>query len=55
MGAAEIAGELAANLLSPGTVRLKSTALFFGDIEAANLVVEAGAVFVGGARIGNSR
>ncbi len=52
VGAADIAGELAADLLSTGTVRLKATARFFGAVEAANLVVEAGAVFVGSARVG---
>ena len=52
VGAAEISGELAANLVSKGTVRLKSTARFFGEVETANLVVEAGAVFVGQARVG---
>jgi len=52
VGAAEIGGELVANLLSAGTVLLKSTARFFGDVQAGGLVVESGAVFVGGARIG---
>jgi cytoskeletal protein CcmA (bactofilin family) len=52
VGAAEVAGELVANLHSAGTVLLKSTARFFGDVEAANLVVESGAVFVGVARVG---
>jgi len=52
VGAAEISGELVANLHSAGTVRLKSTAKFFGEVEAAGLVVESGAVFVGAARIG---
>lgn len=52
-GEAEIAGELAASSLqASGTVRLKAGARFFGDIAAANLVVEAGAVFVGTARVG---
>jgi cytoskeletal protein CcmA (bactofilin family)/DNA-directed RNA polymerase subunit RPC12/RpoP len=50
--AAEIAGELVANVLSEGTVLLKSTARFFGDVVAGNLVVETGAVFVGFAKIG---
>ncbi len=50
--AAEIAGELAANVHVDGTMILKSTAIFFGDIEAANLVVEDGAVLVGRLRIG---
>jgi cytoskeletal protein CcmA (bactofilin family)/DNA-directed RNA polymerase subunit RPC12/RpoP len=52
LGAADIAGELVADLQVTGTVRLKATARFFGAIEAANLVVESGAVFVGTARIG---
>ncbi|PWU13368.1 MAG: hypothetical protein C5B50_19330 [Verrucomicrobia bacterium] len=52
VGAAEIAGELAANLTTSGTVTLKSSARFFGNLEAGNLVVEAGAVFVGEAKVG---
>jgi cytoskeletal protein CcmA (bactofilin family) len=52
VGGAEIAGELVANLLSKGTVLLKSTARLFGDVHAANLIVENGAVFVGAARVG---
>ena len=49
---AEISGELAANILATETVRLKSTARMFGDVEAANLVVEEGAVITGRVRIG---
>ena len=49
-----MAGELVANLISSGTVRLKSTARFFGDIEAVNLVVESGAVFVGTMKVGKA-
>ncbi|HXS67534.1 MAG TPA: polymer-forming cytoskeletal protein [Candidatus Polarisedimenticolia bacterium] len=49
---AEIAGELAANLLAEKSVVLKSTARLFGDIEAADLIVEEGAVVVGRIRIG---
>src|SRR2546425_721547 len=52
VGGAEIAGELVANVLSKGTVLLRSTARLFGDIQAANLVVENGAIFVGVARVG---
>jgi len=52
VGAAEIGGELVANLQSAGTVLLRSTARLFGNVEARNLVVESGAVFVGAARIG---
>ena len=48
----EIAGELVANIRIPGTVTLKSTGHLFGDIEAANLIVEPGAVLVGSVRIG---
>lgn len=51
VGGAEIAGELVANLKSAGTVLLKSTARFFGDVQAKNLVIESGAVFVGAAKI----
>lgn len=52
---AEISGELANNLQAEQTVILRSTARFFGDVQAANLVVEAGAVVVGQARIGPPR
>ena len=52
LGGAEIGGELVADLHCSGTVLLKSTARLFGNVEAANLVVESGAVFVGAARIG---
>src|SRR5215471_17704537 len=52
IGGAEIGGELVGNVESTGTVTLKSSARFFGDIEAANLVIENGAVFVGAAKIG---
>ena len=52
IGSAEIAGELAANLHVDETVVLKSTARLFGDVDAANLVVEEGAVVVGRVRIG---
>jgi cytoskeletal protein CcmA (bactofilin family)/DNA-directed RNA polymerase subunit RPC12/RpoP len=54
VGAAEIGGELVANVQSAGTVLLRSTARFFGDVEAGNLVMESGAVFVGAARIGRA-
>jgi cytoskeletal protein CcmA (bactofilin family) len=52
IGGAEIAGDLVANIQSSGTVVLKATARLFGDVQAANLVVESGAVFVGNAKIG---
>jgi cytoskeletal protein CcmA (bactofilin family)/DNA-directed RNA polymerase subunit RPC12/RpoP len=52
VGAAEIAGELAANLRATGTVTLKSTARFFGNLDAAGLAVEAGAVVVGKMNVG---
>jgi len=52
IGGAEISGELVANIQSSGTVVLKSTGQLVGDIQAANFVVESGAVFVGNARIG---
>ena len=50
--AAEIAGELAADLHAEGVVTLKSTARLFGDLVARSLVVEDGAVMVGKAKIG---
>ena len=52
VGTAEIAGELAVGLRAHGTVTLKSTARFFGNAEAENLVVEDGAVVVGQMQIG---
>jgi len=52
VGSAEIGGELANDLLAEDIVVLKSTARFFGDIEARRLVVESGAVMVGRTRIG---
>ena len=52
IGSAEIVGELVANLRATRTVVLKSTARLFGNVEAAGLVVESGAVFVGHARTG---
>jgi cytoskeletal protein CcmA (bactofilin family)/predicted RNA-binding Zn-ribbon protein involved in translation (DUF1610 family) len=51
-GAADIGGELVADLHATDTVRLRATARFFGAVEARNLVVEYGAVFVGSARVG---
>ena len=53
VGSAEIAGELANNLHAEGTVVLKSTARFFGDLEARGLVVHDGAVVVGKMKIGS--
>lgn len=52
VGSAEIQGELTANLRAEETILLKSTGILFGDLEARNLVVEAGAVVVGNNRIG---
>ncbi len=49
---AEIAGELAANIVADGEVLLRSTALFFGNVTAKNLVIEEGAVVVGKMSIG---
>ena len=50
---AEIAGELAGQLQAKGTVRLKSSARFFGDIQAGNVAIEEGAVIVGAVHSGN--
>jgi cytoskeletal protein CcmA (bactofilin family) len=49
---ADISGELVANLSASGTIYLRSTAHLFGDAEAGNIVVEAGAVVVGRLKIG---
>ena len=49
---AEVGGELVANIQATGTVILRSTARLFGDVVAANLVIESGAVFVGDVKIG---
>jgi cytoskeletal protein CcmA (bactofilin family) len=51
-GGADIAGELVGDVRAPGTVWLRATGRFFGNVEAGNLVVESGAVFVGAARVG---
>ena len=59
IGSAEISGELAASLRARDTVILKSTARFFGNVDAGGLVVEDGAVVVGkmqtGRRTGNEQ
>ncbi len=52
VGSAEIAGELVANLQVEGTITLKSTARFFGNMQATDLVMEEGAVVVGSVKIG---
>jgi len=49
---ADINGELLANVQASGTIVLRATARYFGDIRAANLVVEPGAVVVGNVRLG---
>lgn len=51
-GSAEIAGELDGALLASGTVVLKATARCFGEVEAPNMVIEAGAIVVGKLTIG---
>ena len=51
---ADISGELTANLRATGTVRLRATAVYFGDIEAKHLVVEEGAVIVGEMKLGDA-
>ncbi len=52
VGAADIAGELAADLRVSGAVVLRASGRLFGDVQAKNLVVEEGAVIVGNARVG---
>lgn len=51
LGGADVSGELVANLRARGTVTLRASARFFGDVEAGSLVIEPGAVFVGHAKI----
>jgi cytoskeletal protein CcmA (bactofilin family) len=53
-GGAVIEGEFVGTLRSAGTVTLKSTARFFGELKAGALVMEAGAVFVGTAQSGGT-
>jgi cytoskeletal protein CcmA (bactofilin family) len=53
--AADISGELVGTLHCKNAVRLRATARMFGDVEAGHLVMEAGAVFVGRARVGSGR
>jgi cytoskeletal protein CcmA (bactofilin family)/DNA-directed RNA polymerase subunit RPC12/RpoP len=55
IGSAEIAGEIAADLIAAETVVVKSTGLLFGNTQALNLIVEPGAVLVGNMRIGPTR
>ena len=50
VGAAEIAGELTADVVAE-TIVLKSTGVLFGNMQARNLIVEPGAVLVGNMRI----
>lgn len=52
-GSAEIAGELVGRLRATGTVTLKATARYFGDVEAPDIVIEEGAVMVGQLNIGH--
>jgi cytoskeletal protein CcmA (bactofilin family) len=51
VGSAEILGELVANLHAMKTVCLKSSARFFGDLQAGNLTMEEGAVLVGSIKV----
>lgn len=50
---AEIAGELTGTVQAAGTIMLRSTARWFGDLTVQNLIVEEGAVVVGTLRIGD--
>jgi cytoskeletal protein CcmA (bactofilin family) len=53
VGSAEVAGELSGSLHAQRAVVLRSTARFFGNLEASSLSIEAGAVVVGSLRIGS--
>ena len=52
LGGADIAGELVANILAEHTVTVRAGGKLFGNVQARNLVVEAGAVIVGRMKIG---
>jgi len=52
LGGADISGELIASVKSKGRIVLRSTARWFGNLEARELVVENGAVIVGAVRVG---
>lgn len=49
----DVAGELVSSFNIPGTVILRASAHLFGDIQAANLIMEPGAVLVGQMKIGS--
>lgn len=51
VGAVDVAGELVADVLAEGRVALRNTARYFGDLRAADLLIEAGAVCVGHVRV----
>jgi cytoskeletal protein CcmA (bactofilin family) len=51
IGGADISGELIAPIKSTGRILLRASARLFGDVEAASLEVESGAVLVGSMRI----
>jgi len=51
---ADISGELVAKVKATGTVLLRATAHFFGDIEARHVVIESGAVMVGALKTGSA-
>jgi cytoskeletal protein CcmA (bactofilin family)/ribosomal protein S27E len=55
LGGADIGGEYVGNLQATGTIHLKSTARLFGDVEAQNLLIESGAIFVGSVKIGGTK
>jgi cytoskeletal protein CcmA (bactofilin family)/DNA-directed RNA polymerase subunit RPC12/RpoP len=52
LGGVDVAGELVANIFAEETVTLRAGAKLFGDVQARNLIVEAGAVLVGQIKIG---
>jgi cytoskeletal protein CcmA (bactofilin family) len=52
VGSADIAGELVADVQARDEIILRSSARLFGDVVAANLVVEEGAVVVSRVHIG---
>jgi len=52
VGAVEIAGELVGPIIAENSVTVRANGRLFGDVQARHLIVEAGAIVVGGMRIG---
>ena len=51
-GSVDVQGELVGNIMADATVFVRANGRLFGNVQARNLVVEAGAVLVGQMSIG---